>query len=438
MILTGIQIPLVAEVSSHDVRTHPNQAHYRNLERIIKARHLKAQFSSFDAWVGKYQVGPDGVRKTLWKKQLGTSDVDVALNIATDQQGNVLISGATFGDLASKAEGYGDAWVAKYSSNGTLLWKRQLGSYAFDVSNGIAVDKSGNVWITGETVGELGGANQGDADGWIAKYNATGKLMWKHQIGTSAFDSSAGIAVDNQGNAVISGYTEGALAGSLKGRVDAWVAKYSSYGVLRWQRQLGTTALDTSYAVATDPSDNVLITGTTYGQLGGKLRGRNDAFVAKFNPFGQLQWTRQLGTSRNDLPLGVAADAKGDVLISGSTSGSLGGENQGQDDGWIAKLGSHGALRWTRQLGSTEKDVAMCVATDQDGNVFTAGNTSGVLRGSNRGMDDAWMAKVSSSGKTLWTQQEGTLGIDVAAGVATDNQGYVLVAGYTQGNLARP
>jgi hypothetical protein len=191
----------------------------------------------------------------------------------------------------------------------------------------------------------------------------------------------------------ISGVSDGSLGGGNRGGIDAFVAKYSTAGRLHWTRQLGTSALDFSYGVATDDDGNVYISGWTDGSLGGVNRGDSDAFVAKYSAAGRLRWTRQLGTSALDLSWGVATDGDGNVYLSGDTLGSLGGANQGEADAWVAKYSAAGALRWTRQLGTSDIDFSRGVATDDDGKVYISGYTFGSLGGANQGGGDAWVAK---------------------------------------------
>jgi hypothetical protein len=116
-------------------------------------------FGRGDAWVAKYKVGPNGATQVLWKKQLGTSTFDYSDGVATDSQGNILISGSTYGVLAGSNKGENDAWVAKYSPEGTLLWTKQLGTSDTDSSSGVATDSQGNVFISGTTGGALAGSN---------------------------------------------------------------------------------------------------------------------------------------------------------------------------------------------------------------------------------------------------------------------------------------
>jgi hypothetical protein len=107
-----------------------------------------------------------------WTRQLGTSGQDISQDVATDGIGNVYISGYTEGSLGGANQVSEDAWVAKYSSNGALVWKKQLGTSSADISFSVATDSNSNVYISGSTGGSLGGAFQGGfSDAWVTKYS---------------------------------------------------------------------------------------------------------------------------------------------------------------------------------------------------------------------------------------------------------------------------
>ncbi|MGB8697966.1 MAG: SBBP repeat-containing protein, partial [Thermosynechococcaceae cyanobacterium] len=182
----------------------------------------------------------------------------------------------------------------------------------------VATDSSGNVVISGYTGGNLSGTNKGNGDAFVAKYSPAGALLWKKQPGSTNTDYSNGVATDSSGNVVISGYTNGDFGGPNQGLYDAWVAKYSPAGALLWEKQLGTTSTDLSNGVATNSSGNVLISGRTGGNLGFLDKGGEDAFVAAYGPNGTLLWVRQVGTDQDDVSCGVAVDGSGNVFLSGS------------------------------------------------------------------------------------------------------------------------
>jgi hypothetical protein len=287
-----------------------------------------------DAFVAKYDIAGN----LAWTRQLGTSTSDGGYDAATDGTGNVFITGYTNGSLGSPNAGSWDGFVAKYDGTGHLAWTRQFGRVSSDISRSIATDSGGNVFVYGSTEGALGGANAGGSDGFVAKYDTAGNMAWIRHFGTSSEETCRGIATDLSGNVFITGSTSGALAGASAGGSDAFVAKYNAAGDLLWARQLGTSEDDNSWGITTDSEGNAFITGASDGALGGANAGGTDAFVAKYDTAGDLLWTYQIGTSSDDLGRNIAADLTGAVYFTGYTYGAIGGPNAGQADAFIIKL----------------------------------------------------------------------------------------------------
>jgi hypothetical protein len=402
-----------------------------------------------------------------WQKQLGTPEYDHANAVATDSTGNVYTTGRTTGNLAGTNAGLGDAFVNKFDDNGNLLWQRQLGTSGYDEANGMSVDDAGNVYLTGWTDGAFDG-NTSDRDPWIAKYDTNGNLAWKKQLGSEAYDISNGaISVAGNGSIYITGRTYGNLGGSNQGDMDAWVAKYDSDGNQEWLQQLGTAAWDEAESIAIDADGNVYLTGQTQGKLGASHAGESDAWVAKYNPDGNQEWMQQLGTDDRDLGFSVAVNNQGDVYVSGQSYGwlgdnymgnpddwrgdrdtwrdtihgdrsGLGGTYYGNGDAWVAQFDSvTGQLRWKRLLGTEAADSSTGVTVDKFGNVYLTGTTRGELVSGTApaGGDDVFVAKYDEAGALQWKQQFGSAGEDVANGIAFNGSG-LFFTGYTSMDLA--
>ncbi len=374
--------------------------------------------------------------QVAWTAQIGSWNRDVSNSVAVDGFGYAFISGYTEGDLGGTNAGGNDAFLTKFDSLGNELWTQQIGTSSHDRSHSVAVDGFGNAYISGETGGVLGSSSAGSTDAFLRKYDSSGTELWTQQIGTSADDYSFSVAVDGSGNAYISGFTRGDLGGTNAGNLDAFLTKFDSSGNELWSQQIGTSSYDQSYSVAVDGSGNAYISGETDGVLGSSSAGSSDAFLTKFDSSGNELWTQQIGTAHGDVSHSVAVDGSGNVFISGETYlGDLGGTNAGESDAFLVKYDSSGDLLWSQQIGTSSDDVSYSVAVDGSGNAYISGYTEGDLGGTNASGQDAFLTKFDSLGNELWSQQIGPSGTDYSLSVAVDGSGNAFISGYTYGDL---
>ncbi len=228
--------------------------------------------------------------------QIGTTGGDIGYGIAVDSSGNSYVTGRTSDTFAENTSaGSQDIFIAKYDSSGTQLWVKQFGTSTIDFGYGIAVDSSGNSHVTGYTIGALAGnTTAGGDDIFIAKYDSSGTQVWVKQFGTSTIDIGYGIAVDSSGNSHVTGYTTGALAGNTTaGGEDIFIAKYDSSGTQVWVKQFGTTGNDIGYGIALDSSGNSHVTGQAGSSVafaGNTSAGSQDAFILRFDVLGNTYY----------------------------------------------------------------------------------------------------------------------------------------------------
>lgn len=382
----------------------------------------------------------------VWTRQIGTKGDEAALGVATDGKGNVYLAGTTDGSLCGDNHGKADAWVAKYDADGNRQWLRQPGTAEDDSAAGVAADGAGNVYVVGHTYGVFGGGQNAAGNVWMAKYDAKGARLWVRQFGTTAGDDAAtGVATDHAGNVYVTGYTYGPLGGLFRGgETDGWVAKYDANGNRLWARQIGTREGDGAYGVTTDAVGNVYLTGSTSGSLGGANQGRADAWVAKYDAYGNRRWIRQLTDSElsagfNDVGNSVATDRLQNVYVAGSSAACCGPAQFLSSYGWVAKYDAQGHWQWTHTLDfGGGWASATSVATNADGDIYLAGYTRpGSPHPFN--ITDAWVAKYNAAGTQAWAWRVGLSNRDDAAGgVATDNSGNFYLAGATAGAFAGP
>ena len=373
-----------------------------------------------------------------WTAQIGTTRGDYGHSVALDAVGNAYISGYTEGNLDGPNVGLADAFLTKFDTSGNELWSTQIDTTSYDRSNSVVVDAAGNVYISGHTQGNLGGSNAGGNDAFLIKFDPSGAELWTKQIGTMSDDRSYSVAVDTTGNAYISGWTKGNLGGTNAGLSDAFLIKFDTSGTELWTKQIGTMNDDKSWSVAVDAAGNAYISGSTDGSLGGTNAGLSDAFLTKFDPMGTELWSTQIGTTWFDYCQTLAVDAAGNAYISGWTKGNLGGPNSGRLDAFLVKFAPSGTELWSTQIGTTTDDYSLSLAVDAAGNAYINGDTGGSLGGPNAGSYDAFLAKFDPSGNELWTKQIGTSSEDHSRSVAVDAAGNAYISGYTGGSLGGP
>jgi hypothetical protein len=415
----------------------------------------------------------------LYAGFLGGSSYDRGYGIAVDASGNAYVTGYTWsGDFPAVVgpdlshNGYTDAFVAKVNPSGTaLVYAGFLGGWDNDYGYGIAVDASGNAYVTGWTwsrdfpaVVGPDTSHNGGRDAFVAKVNPSGTaLVYSGFLGGSGWDEGHGIAVDSSGNAYVTGWTWSsdfpAVVGpdtSYNGGRDAFVARVNPSGTaLVYAGFLGGWNDDYGYGIAVDASGNAYVTGETWsGDFPAVVgpdtsyNGGRDAFVAKVNPSGTaLVYAGFLGGSGWDEGHGIAVDSSGNAYVTGWTWSSdfpavVGPDTSynGGRDAFVARVNPSGtALVYSGFLGGSGWDYGYGIAVDASGNAYVTGWTSSsdfpAVVGpdlSYNGNDDAFVAKVNPSGTAL--VYAGFLGgsyYDVGRGIAVDSSGNAYVTGWT-------
>jgi hypothetical protein len=421
----------------------PKPAHMKIFKHIL----ILVTFTALAACGG----GDSSAPASSWvgTKQLGAANQLTFGNaVATDSSGNVYVTGSTTGGLdGNTLTGTYDFFVTKYNSSGVKLFTKQMGiTSSVTVGTAVATDANGNVYIAGYTTGGLdGNTKMGSThDLFVTKYDSSGVKQFTRQLGAAGAKTvGIGLVIDVSGNFYIGGYTTGGLDGNvLTGTIDFFLTKYNSDGVKQFTRQLGTAGQETrGYGVATDVSGNVFIAGYTEGSLDGNtLTGTDDFFVTKYNSNGVKQFTRQLGAvSAATVATAVATDDSGNVFVVGYTTGGLDGNTlTGTYDFFVTKFNSSGVKQFTRQLGAAGgATFGNEITIDASGNIYIGGATGGSLDGNvQMGTDDFFFTKFDNSGVKQYTRQLGVTGRETDSnGIAIDVNGNIYIAGSTGGGL---
>ena len=441
--------------------------------------------SCYDAFVSKFN--PDGTA-LIYSTYLGGSIDDEARGIAVDSVGNAYVTGTTtsadfptvnaiqptnHGGGCNKGSNC-DAFVTKINAAGsTLVYSTYLGGSGGDSAFGIAVDETGNAYMTGvtystdfPTANPIQPAFHGTEDVFVTKINAVGSaFVYSTYLGGSSYDEGLGIAADSVGNAYVTGRTvstdfpiANAFQPTSRGSWDAFVTKITADGsAFVYSTYLGGTYDDGGAGIAVDSAGNVYVAGTTSSPdfpTINAIQTTNrfgDAFVTKMNAQGNaLVYSTFLGGGAGDYGSGIAADSAGNAYVMGQTGSTdfpainaIQTKNGGHNDAFVTKINSDGsAFMYSTYLGGTYNDYATGIAVDPAGTVYVTGSTQSgrfphtifALQQSPKGSGEAFAAKIAS--QTFLSVSPARVGFGtVVIGTASVAK-YITLTNHGSGSLA--
>ena len=361
---------------------------------------------------------------------------------------------ATFGSHSLTSSGLWDIFVAKIDPNGNWLWAVKAGGTEGEEGRGIAVDGEGNAYVTGmfygtATFGTYSITSSGSQDIFAAKLDPDGNWLWAVKAGGADTDYGQGIAVDGTGNAYVTGtFTNSATFGSLSLTARLWqdifVARLSPSGNWLWAVRAGGSGSDYGQSIALDGVGNAYVTGmfcntAHFGSHSLISSGEEDIFAAKLNSSGNWLWAAKAGGTAIDRGYGIDVDGAGSTWVTGSfrgtaTFGSNTLTSSGEEDIFAAKLDPSGNWFRAARAGGTSGDFGYGIAVDGTGNAWVTGSfrgtaTFGIHTLISSGEEDIFAAKLSSSGIWFWPIKAGGTSDDFGHGIAMYGAGNTYVTG---------
>ncbi|MBI5756212.1 MAG: SBBP repeat-containing protein, partial [Nitrospirae bacterium] len=461
--------------------------------RLIRPEHPDKGLSTYGFEVAGYDKRYPLVIDPIldYSTYLGGSAYDDGHGITLDIDGNAYVVGdtastdfPTYAPFQVSNSGGDDVFVTKINPSGTaMVFSTYLGGSSDDDARDIAIDGSGNVYITGITSSNnfpvylpLYSSNSGSSDAFVTKLNSTGNaLVYSTYLGGSGQDTGRGIAVDSAGNAYVTGDTKSSTFPTTSGaydtsyggggKEDSFVTKLNAAGsALVYSTYLGGSSEDIGRGIAVDSGGYAYIAGdtksstfpTTPGAYDTFHGGSSDVFVTKLNSVGNgLVYSTYLGGSGSDGSFvdrgrNIVIDSDGNAYITGdtassdfpTTTGAYDTSYGGNGDAFVTKLNPDGnGLVYSTYLGGSGKDQSPSIAIDSAGNAYVTGQTDstdfpvlsppaqGTYAG---GLWDAFVTSISPSGDSLVysTYLGGSLE-DQGLAIASDSAGRVCITGRT-------
>lgn len=363
-------------------------------------------------WIALFVSQDIGAIGTAWVARYnGTGNFfDRAYAIAVDDSGNVYVTGESYSALFDSAVDYA---TIKYNDMGDTVWVRRYYGSVNDVarSNDIDVDNSGNVYVTGWSW------NGSSFDYTTIKYSSTGDTLWVSRYSGSAL----ALAIDDSGNVYVTGGSYGAGTSN-----DYVTIKYNDLGDTVWVRRYNGAAnhWDRAHAIALDPSGNVYVTGES------RISGSSpDITTISYSSTGDTRWVRSFNGPANYIDIGsdIAVDNSGNVYVTGETW------NFGGDKDYVTiKYNRNGGPQWVRLYDGpvNTEDMASSIVVDTSGNVYVTGKSG--VGGVNK---DYATIKYNSNGDSLWVRRYNGPGDfnDYGNDIAVDDSGNVYVTGASEG-----
>jgi hypothetical protein len=433
----------------------------------VKVAFIETTKNQLGFEVGEYDINqPLIIDPTLeWLTFIGAADsADSSNAIAIDAENNIIIAGASstnWGVPVGTSSESGGVLVAKFDSSGTYLWHTFLVENSRSSATGVAVNSSGDIWVTGSSryswgtpINDHTPVAAGNTDIFVAKLNSIGELQWNTFHGSSKQDDGNGIVVDNAGNSYVVGSSWGSWAGNptrepysggsntVGINSNIIVFTLDTDGALGWNSFYGYD-IARGFAIARSGDYNLYITGTSFNVWGfgdfpveNRING-TAGNVAKISTNGFRRWYTLLG--ENYIGSSIAADSLDNVYIAGDTTNPIAGEPirpyTGGRDIFVTKLNSQGYKQWHTYIGgSTSNEDASAIVVSES-SIYVAGyggggwgsplnphNTNGVTT-------DALVAEFNRNGELRHHTFLGSNSGEIATAAAIDTNNELVITG---------
>lgn len=442
---------------------------------------------------GALIIDPEFYHTRALGTYFGGKDEDEGYAVATDDNLYIYVTGktnstsnvATTGAHQDTLGGSTDAFLAKFNSDlSKRVWATYFGGKDEEIGYDVAIDPSNFVYVAGVTKSgsniSTTGAHQtspgatNSRDAFLAKFDDKGTLKWATYYGGSDEDIAqsvactkdlvvmAGTTKSTNGTSIASSSAHQSSHGGSSGYNDAFIVQFDTSGSRNWGSYYGGDEEDAATCVALDASGNAYLGGYTESDNGKiattgahqtGLGNRYDAFLVEFNKSGARQWGTYYGGSKDDLAHGIDVKSNGsEIYLTGETASTKDiattgahqtSKGSGSDpDAFVVRFNGSGVRQWGSYYGGSGEDIAYDVVYDRNENIVLTGRTRSPnniavtnayqTKHGGTGYYDCFLAKFKKDGTAYWTSYYGITLEDMAYGVTSDKDGFMVMTGFTR------
>jgi len=425
-----------------------------------------------------------------WTQTFGSTTKDLSHASTVDSNGNIYLSGSFTGTVdfdgtgtfTATSEGNEDIFLIKYNASGAVQWVKTYGGSENDKGASVITDSAGNVYFTGDFKSEhvnFGGtatdiSTKGEEDIFLIKLDTDGNFLWFHNYGNTAKDAGISLDFDTQGDLLVTGFF--ALTGRFNpdntsdtitsaGQIDVFVLKLDTAGNYKWVKGFGGPNLDKGLFLKTDYNDNIIVTGYFYDTIdcdpgtattqveAHTSNGQRDFYIVKLDSTGNHIWSGNIGGTLDDRALSIAIDDTNNLYFCGFFAETVdfdmgvGTHNltaNGNDDAFFFKMDENGVLKWVKQIGGIDYDIATEIIIDNNGDLLLTGSFANTVdfdtsttthSFTSNGLKDIFILKTDIDGNYSWNIALGNALNDEAFSINVDTSNNIITAGSFSTNV---
>jgi hypothetical protein len=407
-----------------------------------------------------------------WVKSLqGTSNDESGLKMAYDNNNNAVYAAGGFYNFATiatdtlRGKSIGEAYLVKFDTTGNLLWSRVISGLGKEQIAGIKLDNSGNVFVTGTfskslVIGNITISGLGSQDGFIAKYDPNGSVLWAVRFGNSGSENVSDMTIDQSGSKVtiVGSFNGNTTFGTNNftsgGDLDLYVVQYNGLtGSVNWAYTSPGAQADFARGVTTDFLGNIYVTGALcnnkdiQGPFNLTSSGIYNMFVAKLNASGTLVWARSLSGAGSEIGNHILVNNNDEVMVVGQFDYSIAPLGTifrnhtltaGSNDIFYAKWNSIGTLMSLKTAGGAGNDFPTAFIPDgahlivsgfiqNDANIFGS-----VVNGAASG--DGFVLNMDANNNVRYITKTSGNDVEIVNGICNSSAGSIYVTGNYYGN----